>query len=508
MKIKAWLETVHGNRIPVQEVCSFGREPGNTVILTTPAVSRRHAVIHEKDDEFWMVDLGSTNGVLVNQQRVIEPVRLQPGDRIEMPSALFTFRLAARPVPGAAPMAEETAASLAEQKKPVILEPLPEPTESAPEQPPEQPAGPGVRPETTPVRGAVGVPKEPLPPPEGRAQPRERIRSGSRWLIGLAAGLVLAGVGYYFGVVAPAGQGPRVEIPLPRTAQQEAPQPRAPSIAPVAVKPWTNSLGMPFVPAGTPDVLFGIWDVRVKDFQAYVEATHAQPAAGIFVTKAITHADGSPALGFELDPSASWNNPGFDLDQGSTDPVVGVSWDEAMAFCQWLTKKEQAEGELAANRQYRLPTDAEWSRAAGKGKYPWGDAWPPPAEAGNYGDQALASSLPGTGWASLMLPGNDGYSRTSPVGSFRPNAYGLYDMGGNVWQWCDDWYQAAMNSAEALQKLPGLRNDGGGHACKVLRGASWNDYNPEFLLSSCRSFDNPDVRYADRGFRVVVAPSP
>lgn len=95
----AWLETERGDQIPLQGLCSIGRETTNNVILSTPAVSRRHAVIHEKDNEFWMVDLGGINGVQINGNRVIQPVRLQEGDRIQMPSASFTFRQAARAEP-------------------------------------------------------------------------------------------------------------------------------------------------------------------------------------------------------------------------------------------------------------------------------------------------------------------------------------------------------------------------------------------------------------------------
>jgi formylglycine-generating enzyme required for sulfatase activity len=276
---------------------------------------------------------------------------------------------------------------------------------------------------------------------------------------------------------------------------------------PVAGQSWTNSLGVKFVPAGTDGVLFSIWDVRVKDFQAYAQATGYQQTGGIYVMKVKKNDKGGYSPSWELDANASWEQPGFE--QGPTHPVVGVSWDEAKAFCQWLTDKERKEGTLGANQSYRLPTDAEWSKAVGDGKYPWGDVWPPPEGVGNYGDQALASSLPGTGWNSVMLPGNDGYSRTSPVGSFRANAYGLYDMGGNVFQWCEDWYQASMNSDELRKKYPVTNDDGGGSKYRVLRGASWVSSDPVSLLSSSRfKHGGPGRRNDLYGFRVVVVVSP
>jgi adenylate cyclase len=93
----AWLEGGGEERIPVRGVCSFGRGEGNTVMLPTPKASRRHAIIHQQEREFWVVDLGSTNGVEVNGERVTHPVRLRDGDRIRMPEILLTFRQPAQP---------------------------------------------------------------------------------------------------------------------------------------------------------------------------------------------------------------------------------------------------------------------------------------------------------------------------------------------------------------------------------------------------------------------------
>ena len=95
----AWLETKGADRIPVKGLCTFGRTEGNTIVLPTPKVSRRHAMIHEQDGEFWVVDLGSTNGVQVNGERVTHPVQLKSGDLIQMPGAAFTFRQTAKTDP-------------------------------------------------------------------------------------------------------------------------------------------------------------------------------------------------------------------------------------------------------------------------------------------------------------------------------------------------------------------------------------------------------------------------
>jgi formylglycine-generating enzyme required for sulfatase activity len=165
--------------------------------------------------------------------------------------------------------------------------------------------------------------------------------------------------------------------------------------------------------------------------------------------------------------------------------VVNVSWNEAKAFCAWLTKKEQAEGKINASQSYRLPTDAEWSLAVGlegesgsspedkstkiQGVYPWGTSWPPPSGTGNFD---VTKKL-------------DTFDKTSPVGSFKANAYGLYDMSGNVCQLCEDTY----NSQDSY---------------RVKRGSSWGLSTSDNCLSSYRNGCKPDSRDDINGFRCVL----
>ena len=236
--------------------------------------------------------------------------------------------------------------------------------------------------------------------------------------------------------------------------------------APPSSGPTTNSLGMAFIPVG--DVQFAIWPTRLKDFETFATGTGLK--------------------------SSLWRDPGFK--QGPDHPVVNVTWMEAAAFCKWLTFKEQKDGTLPAGKIYRLPTDLEWSKAVGlleeSGKtaeardmgvpdvYPWGTSWPPPQGAGNYTGEETGSDVAIKGYS-------DGFPWTSPVGSFPPNKLGLYDMGGNVWQWVMDPWNTDSTS-------------------KVLRGASW--YNGALklsLLSSCRVHAAQDSSTDNYGFRCVIA---
>jgi hypothetical protein len=275
----------------------------------------------------------------------------------------------------------------------------------------------------------------------------------------------------------------------PASPPATPPRVEASSSGPADGQHWTNSLGMKFVPASTPGVLFAVDATRVQDFQAFTDATQYDATANCI----------SPGPGGWMQRGDNWKNPGFS--QGTDYPVVGVSWTDAEAFCRWLTASERKAGKIRQDQSYRLPTDAEWSVAVGAGKYPWGDQWPPPPEAGNFARY-------GDGYAS-EIAGKDGYTFTAPVGSFTPNDYGLYDMGGNVSQWCEDWYNASMN-AGANQAGLLASGDGGGREYRVLRGSAWNIYIAPPTRSDARGHAPPDFRSADNGFRcvLVVSPSP
>ena len=254
---------------------------------------------------------------------------------------------------------------------------------------------------------------------------------------------------------------------LPKKETTNGASTQAPPPQPGPVSAFTNSLGMKFLPVG--DVQFSVYLTTRKNFDAFARATGLK--------------------------SEAWRNPGFKQDDD--DPVVNVTWREAEAFCKWLTEKERKSGQIKPNELYRLPTDLEWSRAVAlpaesgatpeerdmgvQDVYPWGQEWPPPAGAGNYAGEETQTEIP--------IPNyNDGYPNTSPVGKFRPNALGLYDMGGNVWQWVSDFWNAENRA-------------------KTLRGGSWyNGAIPLSLLSSCRISSSPDTLHDTYGFRIVKTP--
>ena len=167
-----------------------------------------------------------------------------------------------------------------------------------------------------------------------------------------------------------------------------------------------------------------------------------------------------------------WTDPNFNH---PSQPVVGVSWHEAVQYCDWLAAR--------TGRGFRLPTEAEWERAARGGRegalYLWGDM--PPQELRGYADR----------WKT----------GPEPVGRAEPNAYGLYNMCDNVHEWCNDWFDSAYYavSPEGNPKGPecGTR--------RASRGGSWRHH---IKMSRCaaRSSIPPEFQYADYGFRVACDP--
>ena len=296
-------------------------------------------------------------------------------------------------------------------------------------------------------------------------------------------------------------QPPMVNRPSP------VPSPPADPFATISKNtPFTNSLGMTFVPAGTPGVLFSVWETRVQDFESFVEATDydaiTKSANGDSAYTLEKNADGS--VGWEQ-KGGSWRDPRFPSKQTGEHPVVCVSYLDAEAFCAWLTRKDRASGKIPASTSYRLPTDSEWSRACGSNEFPWGENFPPTRLDGNYsGAESMVGVYAGYSNDLVKAGFKDSAARTAPVGMFGENRFGLHDMGGNVFEWCGTWYTADLNDAEAKKAYPVLADDQGGQAFRVLRGASWINVDRVVLRSSYRNFGHPVLRGDGSGFRCVL----
>ncbi len=249
--------------------------------------------------------------------------------------------------------------------------------------------------------------------------------------------------------------------------------------------------------------------VQVWEFAEFVRATgHAADAGTLSLGR-----EGWKARGH------TWRDPGFS--QAEDHPVVGVSWHDAVAYCEWLTAQHRASGRIGWLHRYRLPTDQEWDRAlaltytmqaaarvgTALPRYPWGDAWPPPRGAGNFGgEEAGAADFWPAGWDCLKGYRDD-YLGTAPVwvDAFLEDAL-ILGLHGNVWQWTSSDYSRAANAPELRERYPFLdrETDDTGKPSKIIRGGCWNDFYPGLLELRCRGAREPANRNTGLGFRVVL----
>ncbi len=191
---------------------------------------------------------------------------------------------------------------------------------------------------------------------------------------------------------------------------------------------------------------------------------------------------------FEQNPKYTWLNPGFD--QTDEHPVVNVSWNDAVAFAEWLGRKEGV--------TYRLPTEAEWEYACRSGtttKYCNGDDSEGLAAVANIADGTLKTKYPKL---SSSIAAQDGFIYTAPVGRYNPNAWGLFDMHGNVWEWCSDWYAADYYKRSPVDDPQGPD----GASIRVPRGGGCY-VEPRGARSASRGRNVPVSRYYDLGFRLA-----
>jgi sulfatase modifying factor 1 len=263
----------------------------------------------------------------------------------------------------------------------------------------------------------------------------------------------------------------------------------------------TNSIGMKFrlIPAGS--FMMGALpgDGDAGDNEAPQHQVEITKPFYISVYE-VTQAEWQTIMGLSQDEIAN----GGDLwGVGPKYPVCYVSWDKALEFCAKLSEKDGV--------TYRLPTEAEWEYAARGGVegklYVWGVEKTPlvnGVKQANVADESIKQ------WAQFaeykdfykqygyFTGYDDGYSVAAPVGSFAPNGFGLYDMAGNVWEWCSDWYGVDYYAYSPSMDPPGP--DSG--EFRVIRGGCWGD-SPRVLRSSDRSMGTPGNGFPSLGFRIV-----
>ena len=245
-------------------------------------------------------------------------------------------------------------------------------------------------------------------------------------------------------------------------------------------------------PVSVSSFALGRYDVTRAEYAAFARETGYPAGNGCGSGRAI--------LKWEKDPKLTWASPGYA--QTDNDPAVCVSWHDARAYIAWLNRKVLRKTSTSQERPYRLPSEAEWEYAARAGtttRFYWGN------------DDAAA---PAYAWFSA----NSGCERVNgllcdgghahPVGVKRPNAFGLYDMAGNVWQWTEDCYDnnytgvAADGSANETPSSDPKARDGLGNCLRVDRGGSW--MFPAWLLRPATRERNPaDYRNDIMGFRVA-----
>ncbi|WP_409049719.1 formylglycine-generating enzyme family protein [Runella sp. MFBS21] len=212
------------------------------------------------------------------------------------------------------------------------------------------------------------------------------------------------------------------------------------------------------------------YETTVGEFEKFVEATGYQTEAekgnGSYVWTGTKYEQKSGVnwrcnTAGEPRPRSEYNHP-----------VIHVSWNDAVAYCEWLSRK--------TGQVYRLPTEAEWEYAARGGQQSRGTIY------------AGSNSLDEVGWCTT----NTQDKGTQSVGQKGSNELGLYDMSGNVWEWCSDWYGDYSSDSQTNPRGAATGS------YRVLRGGGWLD-SPASGRVAARSYNTPSLRIFNVGFRVV-----
>jgi formylglycine-generating enzyme required for sulfatase activity len=213
-------------------------------------------------------------------------------------------------------------------------------------------------------------------------------------------------------------------------------------------------------------------EVTVGQWRTFVEETGYESTAEKTGAMALEDGEWKVRKGYD------WKNPGFP--QSDNHPVTCVSWDDTKAFAEWLSEK--------AGGTFRLPTEAEWEYACRAGtttRFHWGDKMD--CDKANFGNS----------WSNEC--GRKEPLRTVQVASYPPNAWGLYDMHGNVWEWTNDWFAPYQEGSATDPKGPewGER--------RSVRSGSWWSYS-RYCRSAVRVRNSPDQAFQTLGFRLVRTP--
>lgn len=227
----------------------------------------------------------------------------------------------------------------------------------------------------------------------------------------------------------------------------------------------------------------GRYEVTVGQYKTYALSSNRSNASGCVVWNGTK---------FENDMAKDWRNPGFH--QSDSQPVACVSWEDATAYVQWLKQR--------TGKEYRLLTEAEWEYAARAGTTTarfWGEDVNISCVYANGTDLKAKANVPGY---SNFIGANcdDGYAYTAPVGNYKANEFGLYDMLGNLVEWTQDCWNDNYSGAP----VDGSAWTTGDCSVRVQRGGSWH-YSPHFLRSAFRVRSFSANRFNFSGFRIARA---
>ena len=256
---------------------------------------------------------------------------------------------------------------------------------------------------------------------------------------------------------------------------------------------WLNKETNPTTVSLTYEYLIANTEVTVAQYRQFVKSTGYK--ADAYRGNLPLTWDNSKK-GWRREKGRTWENP--TIEQGDQHPVVCLTWSDANAFCEWLTKKERSIGLIGTNQQYRLPTEAEWQYAClgtSNTYYAWGND---PSNALLHANVIDATPQPDGSVSEVPhYPWLDGYFFTAPVASFKPTQHGLFDVHGNAWEWCHNWYYPYPGGKETDPMGPAIGKQ------RVMRGGSWDNYTATFRANS-RRVVRSNFSSDTTGFRIVL----